>query len=238
MINKTFTSKEIEEDLITKIEAKIYEPNKKLPTERELMEIYGVSRMTVRNVINNLISKDVAYRISGRGAFVQKDFISKSNVIKSYTQMMKELGKTPSSKLLGFQTIIPNEFTRLSLGLEEGQAAFEIRRLRYADGIPMCVSTTCFPTHLFPDFADIYTEDKSTYNIIVNHYNVELSYMKRTISAVKLDPQTAEFLYGKKSGFSLKMEGVVYDKNNIPIQYGISYYNADEFSLVSVNQNK
>jgi len=238
MINKTFTSKEIEEDLIAKIEAKIYEPNKKLPTERELMEIYGVSRMTVRNIINSLISKDIAYRISGRGAFVQKDFISKSNVIKSYTQMMNELGKKPTSKLLSFQKKIPNEFTRLSLGLEEGQQVFEIRRLRYADGIPMCVGTTCFPVHLFPDFDEIYTEDKSTYNIIVSHYNVELSYMKRTISAVKVGNEIAEFLYKKKSGFSLKMEGVVYDKNNIPVQYGVSYYNADEFSLVSVNQNK
>ena len=238
MINKTFTSKEIEEDLIAKIEAKIYEPNQKLPSERELMEIYGVSRMTVRNIVNSLIAKDIAYRIPGRGAFVHRDFIQRSNIIKGYTQLMREMGKVPSTKVLDFKKIIPDEFIRLSLALDEGEEVFQIRRVRYADDIPMCYGNTYIPVSVFPDLDETYTEDKSTYDVIVNHYHVKLSYMKRTISAVRLDDYVSDILYGKSNGISLKMEGVVYDRNSVPIQYGSSYYNADHFSYITVNLDK
>ena len=238
MINKQFTSKDIEEDLIAKIEEKIYKPNQKLPSERELMEIYGVSRMTVRNIVNGLISKDIAYRIPGRGAFVHRDFIQKSNVIKGYSQLMNEMGKIPSTKVLEFKRIIPDEFIRLSLGLEEGSQVFEIKRIRYADDIAMCYGNTYIPVSVFPDFDKTYSEEKSTYDVIVNHYRIKLSYMKRTISAVKLNDYISDLLYGKKNGISLKMEGVVYDRNSVPIQYGISYYNADQFSFITVNLDK
>ena len=62
----------IENDILDKINQGIYPPESALPTEAELVQIYGCSRVTIRQALNNLAYKKFIYKKHGSGSFVSK----------------------------------------------------------------------------------------------------------------------------------------------------------------------
>lgn len=60
----------IKQDISEKIISEVYQVNDKLPTESELMEIYHVSRFTVRRAMDELEKENFVYSIQGGGTFV------------------------------------------------------------------------------------------------------------------------------------------------------------------------
>ena len=69
-MNTGYTREAIFEDLRRKIEAGYLKNGEKLPAEEELMRIYGVGRLTIRNALQDLVEKKLVKRVRGRGSFV------------------------------------------------------------------------------------------------------------------------------------------------------------------------
>jgi len=70
-------------------------PHSKLPSERELSETLGVSRMTLRHAIGDLQSEGLLYSVPGSGTFVKEQRISKRAHLTSFTEDMQARGLTP-----------------------------------------------------------------------------------------------------------------------------------------------
>ena len=64
--------KQIVHDLVSRIESGVYSEGDKLPTETELMEEYGVSRITVRSAIKELEDADIVERTRGKGLLLPR----------------------------------------------------------------------------------------------------------------------------------------------------------------------
>ena len=72
-------------------------PDGLIPSERELMGIFGLSRITVKKAIDDLVNEGYLYRIQGKGTFVKKDTLDQDLItITSCTQDILKLGMTPS----------------------------------------------------------------------------------------------------------------------------------------------
>lgn len=71
---------QIEEQLKKQIENGELKPNDSLPSEREFAERFEISRMTVRQAINNLVNDGYLYRQKGRGTFVSEKSWSSSSL--------------------------------------------------------------------------------------------------------------------------------------------------------------
>lgn len=59
--------------IIRKIEKEEYKENELIPSERELTEMFGVSRITVRRAVDELVGENYLYRIQGKGTYVKSD---------------------------------------------------------------------------------------------------------------------------------------------------------------------
>ena len=133
-----------------------YKPNDALPGERQLMEIYGVSRMTVRQAIAELVSEGVLYRRQGSGTYVNP---------KTSERLFLELyGLVEELSLSGYDTTIELiesnvqpavDRVREELQLGEHESVFFYERLIKADGIPMLFTTSQIPHSISTLFDNI-----------------------------------------------------------------------------------
>lgn len=235
MENKKLTYHQITDILRSEIENKKFAENEKFSTERELMERFGVSRMTARLVINGLVSEGLLYRIKGRGAFIHKKIIQRSSYIRSFSDMMRERGLTPSSRILTFKKIMPPEIARLNLEMNEDEFCYFIKRVRFGDSQPIAVETIYCPAELVPGLDKYDLEKDSFYRILSEEYGMEFSYDKEVISAVMADGEVSEALYGKESYIALKIIDVLYDTCQRPLEYSESWYHADQYSYLSIS---
>lgn len=221
--------------LQNEIEQKKYGEHEKFATERELMERFSISRMSARQVLNTLVSKQVLYRIKGKGVFVNKKIIQRSHYIYSFTELMRERGMVPSSKLLELKRVIPPEIARLNLGMSEGEYCFFVKRLRYANEEPFAYETLYTPISLIPDLESYDLEKDSFYRILEEECHKEFSYNKEIISAEETEKEIAQYLYGQDSGIALKVLDILYDVNHCALEYAETWYHAQKYSYVSIS---
>ncbi len=135
---------EIEQVLRTRIAG--LDEDAPLPSDAQLCEEFGVSRMTARNAVQRLVQEGLAYRIPGRGTFVgAADAHRHASKLIGFSDEMRRSGRTPSSTLLE-QAIRPaDDLERRRLGLPEAADVVVVRRVRLADGEPIALEQAVLP---------------------------------------------------------------------------------------------
>src|SRR5260370_14995061 len=116
-------------------------PGAKIPSERDLANRLGFSRMTVRQGMENLVRAGVLERDSTSGtrvANVRVVRVVDSRRAFSMSQMVRSAGAEPGSRLLIFTHILPERLVTEALTLDSTAEAVMIRRLRTADALPPC----------------------------------------------------------------------------------------------------
>src|SRR5512137_201701 len=110
-----------------------------IPSERQLEELYSVSRTTIRQAIDLLVRQGFLYREHGRGTFVSPQKLQKGvSELTSFSEDMKQRGLVPGQKILQIETVQPPEKVRAHLELpEDCGPVLCIERLRLGDGVPM-----------------------------------------------------------------------------------------------------
>jgi GntR family transcriptional regulator len=230
---------QIEEAIKEKIKKREYLPGEELPTERELTELFGVSRMTIRQAISNLVHKGVLYRIPGKGAFVSKEVIEKKLEIESFSEDMKKRGLTPGSIVIQFEKISPSDEVREKLSLAEDEKIYLLNRLRLANNEPIAIEYCFLPEKFFPNIIKYNMVNCSLYTIMKEEYGTHFNYMKQSLKAVSLTKKDAEMLIGKNKGVGLVSEKLMYNVEEVPIEYTKTIYHAERytFNMVLFNNN-
>lgn len=203
-------------------------PGDKIPSERELCEKFGVSRMTVRQAVGDLVAEGKLARIQGKGTFVAHEKLDLQLRITSFSQEMRMRGMAPATRVLSCEEKIPTSSIATSFGLEEGQTIFYIRRLRFADDTPMCVETTHLPAHLLPGFITpqppegIYTE--------LNARGYTPTWGEDVIESVLLDTEHCRLLEVGEQAAGLLVSRRAYAEGTL-ICLTKSYYRGDRHKL-------
>ncbi|MGD6467713.1 GntR family transcriptional regulator, partial [Xanthomonas citri pv. citri] len=128
--------------LVDEMEVAIRErmaPNDKLFSERELTQVYGVSRITVRLALQELEKRGLVYKKHGKGTYVSEisDTAVDLSQAYSFTEQMKKIGKVPRTSILSFELVKASDYIAQHLQLSQGEEVFEVERLRLADEVPM-----------------------------------------------------------------------------------------------------
>jgi GntR family transcriptional regulator len=132
---------EIEQALRTRVAA--LEADSPLPSDAQLCEEFGVSRMTARNAVQRLVQDGLVYRVPGRGTFVAAgDAHRTATHILSFSDEMRRRGRQPSSRLVESSVRPATDEERTRLGSDEVAV---LRRVRLADGEPLALETAVFP---------------------------------------------------------------------------------------------
>lgn len=126
-------------------------PGSPAPSERELVHRFGVARMTVRQAMDALVVEGLLERIPGRGTFVARPRRTASR-LTSYTEEMSRRGLLPESQTLLARREQAGPGVARALNVTEGDAVIHWRRLRRADGAPMCIEDAYLNEVLIPGF--------------------------------------------------------------------------------------
>lgn len=126
-------------------------PGSPAPSERELVHRFGVARMTVRQAMDALVVEGLLERIPGRGTFVARPRRMASR-LSSYTEEMTRRGLLAESQTLLARREQAGPGVARALNVTEGDAVIHWRRLRRADGQPMCIEDAYLNEVLIPGF--------------------------------------------------------------------------------------
>lgn len=130
------------------------EPGTPAPSERELVQHFGVARMTVRQALDALVSEGLLERVPGRGTFVARARVGVQVRLTSYTEEMVRRGMKPDSRTLLARMESAGPGVARALEIHEGDRVVHWHRLRLADGIPMCIEDVYLPDGIVPGFLD------------------------------------------------------------------------------------
>jgi GntR family transcriptional regulator len=126
-------------------------PGSPAPSERELVHRFGVARMTVRQAMDALVVEGLLERIPGRGTFVARPRRAASR-LTSFGEEMQRRGLLAESQTLLARREQAGPGVARALNLTEGDAVIHWRRLRRADGAPMCIEDAYLNEVLIPGF--------------------------------------------------------------------------------------
>ncbi len=139
-----------------------FEPGSPAPSERELVQKFGVARMTVRHAIDSLVAQGLLERIPGRGTFIAKPHVDMQARLSSFSEEMERRGRKAGSRTLMRRRETAGPGVARAMQVEEGHAIAHWQRLRYSDDEPACISDTYVSLDVFPDFL-VRAEPKSLY---------------------------------------------------------------------------
>jgi GntR family transcriptional regulator len=146
--------REIERFLRTQVEGA--RPGAPLPSEAELCERFSVSRMTVRQALQELTNDGLVERRRGQGTFVaHRPVHRRPGVFLSFTEEMNRRGVQASSRLLSAGMDDPRRSEALDLGLAPGSQVVRVVRVRLADGVPVALEDAA----LVPELGGVLDED-------------------------------------------------------------------------------
>lgn len=205
-------------------------PHDPLPSERELVNRFGVSRATVRQAIGRLEEEGLVYRTQGSGTFVADPAtISKSLVLTSFTEDMRSRRLTPDSRLLDLATRPAPVTVARDLELSPGAEVVHVRRLRLADGLPMCIEDVWLRGDQVGDL-DAETVSGSLYEALTAR-GIRPHHADQVIAATVVDADQARLLAVAAYSPALRVSRVTYDETGTAVERAQSIYRADRYDF-------
>ncbi|WP_434399811.1 GntR family transcriptional regulator [Planococcus sp. 11815] len=224
---------QIEEQLKQQIQQGDFSVGTSIPSERELSERFGVSRMTVRQSITNLVNDGLLYREKGRGTFVASPKVEQPlNGLTSFTEDMESRGMVPSSKLIGFEILEPDADVAQELQLNNGDQVYFVERIRFADDKPMAIERTFLPVKRFPNLTEESFQG-SLYAVIENKQQLKISHATQRIEAELVKKEDADLLHIKPPAAILMIERISFLEGDLPFEVVRSTYRADRYKFTT-----
>ncbi len=226
-----FQLKEIILSAISELKMK---PGGKLPSELEIMEIFGVSRATVRKAIEELVIANRLARFSGKGTFISEPKIEvKLPQLLGFTEELKSRGVRPSTKVVSKMVGKTSDKVREKLKVEDREILI-VERVRYADEEPIVFSVEYIPLSLNISIDEDFS--KSLFSLYENKYFIKIGYAEHKINAGVATKRISKLLDISVGFPVLIFERVLYDAGGDKIFYEESVCRGDKYNYNIVLQ--
>ena len=187
-----------------------------LPSERELCQMHGISRTTVRQALQDLSQKGYSRAIHGKGTVVIRPQIRQElRSIYSFDEDMRRLGKKPETQIMDFVEIVPTGTVAAMMQLHSGEAVYRIMRLRLTDNEPMLLETNYLPCQRFPEFSRDMLENQSLYRVLTSQYALNIDVAEETFEPVLLRPMEAQMLGTSQGALGMLVERISYEDGKV-----------------------
>lgn len=227
---------QIEKYFLDLIEGGKVKPGELFPSETVLSKELGVSRMTIRQAINNLVLNGYLERSRGKGTFVlernQEKLELPLDKLRNFSREVQKSGKTPKNTVVEFKVIEANEEVAQILKIKKGERVYYMERLRCLEDIPAVLEQTYMRYDLFEDLTeDIIRASKYKY---IKEKGYKIKESKREILAEVPLGNVATLLKLKRNEPVLKAKSVTYLADGTPFEYSEISYNQNKYKFTLV----
>jgi len=204
-------------------------PDSKIQSERDFSEDLGVSRMTVRRAITELVNEGLLERRHGSGTYVAKPKVTyESSEMVNYIQAMHQRNIATASQLLEFGEIAASRRLAESLAIEIGSPLYRVSVLRLANRVPVILEHDFFPCSLWPKLEEWDLEKTSTYDLLVNLYQIKPHQISQSVEAVVAVDLVAQWLRVEEGFPLLMISRVIYGGDSSqPIVFSQDFLRSD-----------
>jgi GntR family transcriptional regulator len=198
-----------------------------IPSERELMRLTGLSRMTVRQAIDSLTREGLLTRVHGRGTFVVPPRVDQDLAgVYSFSERMRSEGWEVSTTVAEAWEAQATADEANLLGLDEGAAIFRLTRVRCIEDEPLLVNKVWLPAHLVPGLLN-HDLTASLYSILQHSYEMPPLRSIDTLEAIGAPRDIAEVL-GVRPGSPITLvRRVATTHGEVPIEMTEEYTRSD-----------
>lgn len=210
----------------------IWEPSRAIPSENELANHYGVSRMTVRSVITKLVQEDLLERIPGKGTYVRENKIfAKSLSYGGVREQLEEMGYEVTTKLISIEKKTVNEKINRIFHSRPNTIFYIVQRLRYVKGVPLSIHTSYVPLELCVDLEKEDLENEQLCVILNKSFHLKQGKMSETLESVAATKKEAEMLQVKTGHPLLLLEDIIMKEDGTPYEYAKVVFRGDKYKI-------
>ncbi len=225
---------QIQQRLSEQIRSGELKPGELVPSEQEIAAKLGVSRMTARQALKSLCSRGLTFSQRGKGTFVSRMKLEKNfRQLLSFSEEMKDRGSRPTSKVLAFKRILPDEDVAEALHLSPEEEVFLLRRVRMADSASLCIEATHLPTRMCPDLLENFEPSESLYRALAERYGLQIHMADEVAEASVATAAEAKLLRVRGKSPVFRFTRTAYLHNGQPIEFVKSTYRGDRCKVVS-----
>ncbi|HEU5382697.1 MAG TPA: GntR family transcriptional regulator [Ktedonobacteraceae bacterium] len=221
---------QLKEILREKIQSQEWKPGDLIPSERELGEQYGISRLTARQALTELVNEGLFYREQGKGTYVSRQKIAQQLLhLTSFTEDIQTRGQTPSTKVLSARMCPADESSAERLRIKQGQPVLCLQRLRLGDAEPLAIETSLITFIGCEKLLEEDLEHNSLYHLLETRYGIPLLEAEQEMEAGLVGEEEAHLLKIPAGSPALFIRRLTYTDRNQPVEYARSVYRGSKY---------
>lgn len=201
----------------------------KIPSERQLMDEYEVSRSTVREAVAHLVREGIVEKVHGKGTFISSKAIQDwLGSLTSTTETIRKMGMKPGAKLVEHGVISPPKDVVEATGF---RTAYFIKRIRYANEVPLAIELQYYPVEIGSKLARFDIDKGTLFDLMEEKLGIQLAEAEQLITSSFLSAEDAALL-GVSDSFSvLNTERKLMDHSGRLIEYYVASFRSDMYSF-------
>jgi GntR family transcriptional regulator len=207
-----------------------YKPHEQLPSESEMMTAFNVSRITVRQALNDLQNEGLVFRIHGKGTFVSKPKAFQDlGRLQGFGEAMRKMGYETFARVVSMRTVVPSAQVQERLHLSKRAKVTELQRIRFLNREPISLDVTYLPADIGARLAKEDLASRDIFVILENDYGMSLGHADLQIGSTLADERLAGQLQVEEGSPVLVIERTTHTTDGKPIDYEHLYYRGDAF---------
>lgn len=224
----------VEEVLASEIARGDHPPGARLPSEDELLTRFGVSRITVRRAIQNLIQRGVVEIQRGRGTFVLAPKVSQElTKLTGFVEDMDTHGRKASARVVSQGVVAANTHVAQHLGVSKGTRVMRIERVRLADSVPMSFDETYLPLEIGQEIVRNDLRARPIFTLLEEKYGIPLTEAEYSLEAAAASAHVADALNVPEGSPIFRIERTSFTTAGKPIDYEMLSYRGDLIRFVT-----
>ncbi len=218
--------------LLQRIDSGEYKAGKKIPSENELCNEFGISRMTVRSVLKDLVRDGKLYRVQGKGTFVSETkFVAGSTSYIGIREQLEKQGYDVKTSLVSFEVIkCPIKLADI-MGLEEDEEVYSIIRMRSVKDEPLSLHRSYVPVKLSPGLEKQDMCGEQLCKILSNNYGLNRAKVTEILESTSAREDEAEVLNIRKGHPLLRLCDIISDKDGRIFEYSTLVFRGDKMQI-------
>ena len=202
-----------------------------LPSENELAECNGITRVTVRHALDVLEGEGLIFREKGRGAFAAARRVEQElTQLVSTTEAMRLRGWSLVTRVINLTTLPAALHVAQALELHPGDSVYELQRLRIVEDVPLSLQVVYLPAHLCPHLEEN-DLTRSLYRLLDTRYGLRLWTGHETLRARGATQSEARLLQVRKGTPVLSAERNTYASTGVAVEYLESVWRGDRYDF-------